>query len=45
MYPIIKSEEYESKKVEIDPVTKMLDEFFKKPIDTDKCKCYNNYIK
>ena len=29
MYPIIKSEAYEPKEKEIDPVTKMIDDFFK----------------
>ena len=45
LYPTIKSEAYEPKETQVDPVIKLIDEFFKKPIDTDKDKCYNNYIK
>ena len=45
IYPVIKSEAYESEKIEIDPVTKMIDDFFKKDVDNEKITCYNNYIK
>lgn len=31
--------------LELDPITKMIDEFFKKDVDNEKNICYNNYIK
>ena len=44
LYPTIKSKSYETKEKQIDPVTKMIDEFFKKDIDKSKNTDYNNYI-
>ena len=45
IYPVIKSEAYETKEKEIDPLTKIIDDFFKKDVDNEKITCYNNYIK
>ena len=45
LYPTIKSEPYKSEETQVDPLTKKIDDFFKKDIDKSKNTNYNNYIK
>ena len=45
LYPIQDKSIHETQETQIDPVTKMIDDFFKKDIDKSKNTDYNNYIK
>lgn len=45
LYPIQDESIHETQETQIDPVTKIIDEFFKKDVDNEKITCYNNYIK
>ena len=48
LYPIqynSEQETQETQETQIDPVTKKIDDFFKKDVDNEKNACYNNYIK